>query len=52
MFKQSTKLFNDKVTVSSNVMVSDEKTDNRMAAGYYLKSFDRIIYVPKKWCNT
>ena len=35
-FKQSTKLANDKVTVSSNIMLTDEKSHNRPPAGYYL----------------
>ena len=34
-FNQSTKLFNDKVTISSNVMFSSELTHNRPGAGYY-----------------
>jgi TonB-linked SusC/RagA family outer membrane protein len=34
-FNQSTKLFNDKVTISSNVMLSSEVTHNRPGAGYY-----------------
>lgn len=34
-FNQSTKLFNDKVTISSNVMFSNEKSKNRPGAGYY-----------------
>ena len=34
-FNQSTKLFNDKVTVSSNVMFSSEVSHNRPGAGYY-----------------
>ncbi|MFT3950100.1 MAG: SusC/RagA family TonB-linked outer membrane protein [Agriterribacter sp.] len=34
-FNQSTKLFNDKVTVSSNVMLSSEVSHNRPGAGYY-----------------
>lgn len=34
-FNQSTKLFNDKVTISSNVMFSSEVTHNRPGAGYY-----------------
>jgi len=47
-FKQSTKLFNDKITVSSNVMVSDEKTDNRMAAGYYLNPLTGLYMFPRE----
>lgn len=34
-FNQSTKLFNDKVTISSNVMFTTEVTHNRPGAGYY-----------------
>ncbi len=34
-FNQSTKLFDDKVTISSNVMFSDEVSRNRPGAGYY-----------------
>jgi TonB-linked SusC/RagA family outer membrane protein len=34
-FNQSTKLFNDKVTISSNVMFSSEVSHNRPGAGYY-----------------
>ncbi|MFT3703827.1 MAG: SusC/RagA family TonB-linked outer membrane protein [Agriterribacter sp.] len=34
-FNQSTKLFNDKLTVSSNVMFSSEISHNRPGAGYY-----------------
>ena len=32
---QSTKLFNDKITLSSNVIFSNEKSFNRPGAGYY-----------------
>ncbi len=34
-FNQSTKLLNDKLTISSNVMLSAEKSENRPGAGYY-----------------
>ena len=34
-FNQSTKLFNDKLTVSSNVIFSYEESKNRPGAGYY-----------------
>ncbi len=34
-FNSSTKMFNDKVTISSNVMLSSEATHNRPGAGYY-----------------
>lgn len=34
-FNQSTKIFDDKVTISSNVMFSNEVSHNRPGAGYY-----------------
>ncbi|MCH5600411.1 SusC/RagA family TonB-linked outer membrane protein [Niabella ginsengisoli] len=34
-FNQSTKLFDDKITISSNVMLSSELSRNRPGAGYY-----------------
>jgi len=34
-FNSATKFFGDKVTVSSNVMFSNEKSENRPGAGYY-----------------
>ena len=34
-FNQSTKLLNDKLTVSSNVMLTTERSYNRPGAGYY-----------------
>jgi TonB-linked SusC/RagA family outer membrane protein len=34
-FNQSAKLLNDKLTISSNVMISAEKSKNRPGAGYY-----------------
>ena len=48
MFKQSTKLFNDKVTVSSNVMFTDEKTENRAPAGYYLNPLTGLYMFPRE----
>jgi TonB-linked SusC/RagA family outer membrane protein len=38
-FKQSTKLFKDKLTVTSNVLLSNEKSTNRNPAGYYINPF-------------
>ncbi|MCF0059111.1 SusC/RagA family TonB-linked outer membrane protein [Dyadobacter sp. CY356] len=34
-FRQSTKLMNDKITVSSGIILSSEKSKNRPGAGYY-----------------
>ena len=48
MFKQSTKLFNDKLTVSSNVIVTAEKTKNRAPAGYYLNPLTGLYMFPRE----
>lgn len=48
MFKQSTKLFNDKLTVSSNVMLSSEKTLNRAPAGYYINPLTGLYMFPRE----
>lgn len=47
-FKQSTKLFNDKVTVNSSVMLSAEKSKNRMASGYYLNPLTGLYMFPRE----
>ncbi len=46
-FKQSTKLFNDKLTISSNVMLASEKTNNRSGAGYYLNPLTGLYMFPR-----
>jgi len=46
-FKQSTKLFNDKLKVTSNIMLSSEKTNNRNAAGYYLNPLTGLYMFPR-----
>ncbi|MCG2459309.1 SusC/RagA family TonB-linked outer membrane protein [Flavobacteriaceae bacterium F89] len=46
-FKQSTKLFNDKVTVTSNVILALEKTENRLPAGYYLNPLTGLYQFPR-----
>ena len=46
-FKQSTKLFNDKVTVTSNVLLSLEETENRLPAGYYLNPLTGLYMFPR-----
>lgn len=46
-FKQSTKLFKDKVTVSSSAMLSDEKAENRMPSGYYLNPLTGLYMFPR-----
>lgn len=47
-FKQSTKLLNDKVTLSSSAMLSSEKSKNRMAAGYYLNPLTGLYMFPRE----
>ncbi len=46
-FKQSTQLFNDKITVSSNIMLSSEQTNNRLAGGYYLNPLTGLYMFPR-----
>ena len=46
-FNQSTKLFNDKVTVSSNMLLTIEKTHNRNTAGYYLNPLTGLYMFPR-----
>ncbi|WP_346863572.1 SusC/RagA family TonB-linked outer membrane protein [uncultured Draconibacterium sp.] len=46
-FQQSTKLFNDKVKVSSNVMLVSEKAKNRNTAGYYLNPLTGLYFFPR-----
>jgi len=48
-FKQSTKVANDKVTISSNVMLTDEHTHNAPAAGYYLNPVLCTYQFPRQW---
>jgi len=47
-FKQSTKLFDDKLTLSSNVMLSSEKVNNRNPAGYYLNPLTGLYNFPRE----
>lgn len=47
-FKQSSKLFNDKVTIGSNVMLSAERSKNRMPAGYYLNPLTGLYMFPRE----
>ncbi len=46
-FKQSTKLFDDKITLTSNVMLATEKTENRNTAGYYLNPLTGLYLFPR-----
>jgi len=46
-FKQTTKLLNDKITISSNVMLAYEQTNNRSGAGYYLNPLTGLYQFPR-----
>lgn len=47
-FKQSTKIFKDKVRISSNVMLANEDTENRPPNGYYLNSLTGLYFFPRE----
>ena len=47
-FKQSTKLLNEKLTLSSNVMLAIERVDNRNVAGYYLNPLTGLYNFPRE----
>jgi len=46
-FKQSTKLFKEKVKVTSNVIMAQEKTDGRNRAGYYNNPLTGLYWFPR-----
>lgn len=46
-FQQSTKLFNSKLIVSSNIMLSSEKAENRPGAGYYMNPLTGLYMFPR-----
>ncbi len=46
-FKQVAKLWDDKVTLTSNVMLVNEKTKNRSTAGYYLNPLTGLYFFPR-----
>ncbi len=46
-FKQVAKLWEDKVTLTSNVMLVNEKTNNRSTGGYYLNPLTGLYLFPR-----
>ncbi len=46
-FKQSTKLFNDRLTIGSSVILTAEKTNNRPRAGYYDNPLTGLYMFPR-----
>ena len=47
-FKQSTKFLDDKMTISSNILLTDEVTNNRAPAGYYLNPLTALYMHPRE----
>ena len=47
-FKQSTKLLDEKLTLSSNVILASEVINNRNAAGYYLNPLTGLYNFPRE----
>ncbi|MCF6333962.1 MAG: SusC/RagA family TonB-linked outer membrane protein [Draconibacterium sp.] len=47
-FKQSTKLLDDKLTLSSNIMLASELINNRNVAGYYLNPLTGLYNFPRE----
>ncbi len=46
--KQSTKLLNDKLTISSNVILSLENSEGRLPSGYYLNPLTGLYFFPRE----
>ncbi len=46
-FKQSSKIFDDRVTVSSSVYLTQEKTMNKNVAGYYFNPLTGLYLFPR-----
>lgn len=47
-FKQSTKFLNDKMTITSNIILTDEQTNNRTPSGYYLNPLTGLYFFPRE----
>lgn len=47
-FKQSTKLFNEKLTLGSNIILASELIENRNVAGYYLNPLTGLYNFPRE----
>jgi TonB-linked SusC/RagA family outer membrane protein len=47
-FKQSTKIFNDKVTIGSNLMLTSEMAYNRPPNGYYMNPLTGLYWFPRQ----
>lgn len=46
-FKQTMKLFDNKLLVGSNILLSDEGTSNKNTAGYYLNPISGLYFFPR-----
>lgn len=47
-FKQSTKLLDDKMTITSNIILADETSHNRGPSGYYLNPLIALYSFPRE----
>lgn len=47
-FRQSTKMFKEKVKISSNLMLTQETSNNRNPAGYYLNPLTGLYFFPRE----
>ena len=47
-FRQMTGLFDDKLKVSSNLMLTQETSNNRLGAGYYLNPLTGLYFFPRE----
>ena len=45
--KQETKFFNDRATLSSNLLLTDESTKNKNVAGYYYNPLTGLYFFPR-----
>lgn len=45
--KQSTKLFDDKMTISSNIMLTDQQINNKVLNGYYWNPLTGLYLFPR-----
>jgi TonB-linked SusC/RagA family outer membrane protein len=46
-FRQSTKLLNDQIRIGSNIMLTDETTNNKNVAGYYVNPLTGLYLFPR-----
>ncbi|WP_163712824.1 SusC/RagA family TonB-linked outer membrane protein [Mangrovibacterium lignilyticum] len=47
-FKQTSTIFNDKVKIGSNILLTNEKVSNKYVAGYYLNPLTGLYLFPRE----